>query len=57
MNAVFKNQQEIRDGLALLGLQALASYAMSGLAKPGEHMHEEIARRLALKISRNRGKK
>jgi hypothetical protein len=33
--------------LALLALEALAAYAASGLVASGEHMHEDLALRLA----------
>lgn len=33
--------------LALVGLEALAMYKAAGLAQPGEHMHKQIAIRLA----------
>lgn len=38
--------------LALLGLEALARYKY-GIAKPGEHAHEPLAKRLALVAARN----
>lgn len=45
-------RQEIRGGLPALGLQALANYVEAGLARPGEHMHEEIALQLARRLNR-----
>jgi hypothetical protein len=40
--------------IARLGLLSLARYRLSELAQPGEHMHEELAVRLAQVASRNR---
>jgi hypothetical protein len=40
--------------VARLGLLSLARYSISDLARPGEHMHEELAVRLAQVASRNR---
>lgn len=47
-----KPRQEVNGGLGVLALQALANYSMSGLAQKGEHMHEEIALRIARKLSK-----
>ena len=33
--------------LSLVGLEALANYRAAGLVKKGEHMHENLATRLA----------
>lgn len=56
MSGVKKDRRETRDGLELLALSALAAYKASGLVKPGEHMHEEIALRLARRVSKDGGK-
>lgn len=39
--------------LAGLGLQALANYVASGLVRPGETMHRDLAVRLAEAVNRN----
>lgn len=47
-----KPKQEARGGMAMLGLRSLANYVASGLVKPGEHMHEEIALQLARRLNK-----
>lgn len=40
--------------IARLALLSLARYSLSGLAAPGEHMHEDLAVRLTQVADKNR---